>query len=329
MRTAQRLAVGLGVSPLLLGCGGAQSALDPAGRGAEQIAVLFWWLAGGAAVVWLAVAALAVYSLRARLEAHQHRRAALLIIGGGAVGPALLLAVMLGFGLAMLPGLVAPAPEGSRRIAVAGEQWWWRVQYELPGGRSVELANEVRLPVGEPVDFLLASDNVIHSFWVPALGGKVDMIPGRSTRLSLLPTKSGRYRGVCAEFCGTSHALMAFPVVVMEAAGFERWLAHQARPAASPATALAARGEGLFLASGCHACHTVRGTAAAGTIGPDLTHVGGRLSVGAGTLPSSAAGFQRWIADPEGVKPGVHMPSFGMLPAGEVAAIAAYLEGLE
>lgn len=317
------------LAPLLAGCGGPQSALEPAGRGAETIARLFWWMAAGAVVVWLAVLALGLYALRARPEDSNGTRARALIIGGGAVVPTIVLAALLAFGLAELPGLLAPAPEGSLRIAVTGEQFWWRVRYLPPAGAPVELANEIRLPVGEPVQLVLDSPDVIHSFWVPSIAGKMDMIPGRVNRLALHPTKTGTFRGACAEYCGESHALMGFFVRVVERGEFERWLAHQRRPARPPSRPLAARGREVFLANGCGACHAVRGTPADGAVGPDLTHVGGRLSLGAGVLPNEPNEFRRWIARPEHVKPGVLMPAFGMLPPEELRALAAYLEDLE
>lgn len=310
------------------GCDGAQSALDPAGRGAEQLASLFWWMAGGAGVIWLLVIGLMIYAARVPAGAHP-RRTALLIIGGGAIFPTVVLAVLLSYGLALLPELLAPAPEGSLRVAVTGEQWWWRVQYESPSGEPVELANEIHLPVGEPVEFHLESADVIHAFWIPALGGKMDMVPGRRTRLTLTPTRTGVYRGACAEFCGASHALMAFDVVVHEKEEFQRWLAAQAAPAASPATPQAARGQELFLAHGCGACHTVRGTPARGALGPDLTHVGGRRTLAAGTLANQPQDFERWLAHTRTVKPDVIMPHFGMLSAEDLRALASYLEALQ
>ncbi|MDO8534267.1 MAG: cytochrome c oxidase subunit II [Xanthobacteraceae bacterium] len=313
----------------MAGCDGRQSALDPAGVGAERIAGLFWWMTGGAAVVWIAVAALTVHAVRALPETFPERRARLLIIGGGALVPTVVLAALLVYGLAMLPDLLARAPVGSLKIAVTGEQWWWRVMYRPPSGGRVESANEIRLPVGEPVEFELESTDVIHSFWIPPLGGKVDMIPGRRTRLVLQPTRTGTFRGVCAEYCGASHALMAFDVVVMEKAEFARWLDLQRRPAA-PAGAEAAIGRRHFMANGCSACHTVRGAAGAdGVIGPDLTHVGGRLSVGAGTLANDLAGVTAWLERTDRVKPGVGMPHFGMLPPGELRAMAAWLGSLK
>ena len=314
---------------MLAGCGGVQSALEPAGWGAERIAVLFWWLVGGAVVVWLAVVGLAVYAIRARPGPHDPGRMKLFIIGGGAVLPVVVLAAYLSYGLALLPALLNPAPPGSLQVAVSGEQWWWRVRYPAPGGGTVELANEVRLPVGEPVDFLLVSPDVIHSFWIPSLGGKMDMVPGRQTRLTLEPTRTGVFRGACAEYCGEAHALMNFYAIVVEKDEFDRWLAHQAAPAQPPEGALAARGAEVFAASGCGACHAVRGTGADGGVGPDLTHVGSRLSLGAGILPNEPDDFLRWIAHTERVKPGVHMPAFGMLPPEDLEALAAYLDGLE
>jgi cytochrome c oxidase subunit 2 len=315
---------------VLASCDGPQSALAPAGRGAERIADLFWWMAAGAGIIWLAVVSLAIYTLR-RPESHRHRRASILIIGGGAALPTVVLAGLLAYGLALMPALLAPAPEGSLKIAVSGEQWWWRVRYLTAGSNdvAVELANEIRLPVGEHVEFHLKSPDVIHSFWIPSIGGKIDMIPGRLNRLTLEPTQTGVFRGVCAEYCGTSHALMSFYVIVLEKEDFAAWLERQQEPAQLPVQPLAIRGQELFLANGCGACHTVRGTPADGVVGPDLTHVGSRLSLGAGILANEADAFLRWIAHTEDVKPGVHMPAFGMLPPEDLQALAAYLDGLE
>lgn len=310
---------------LAAACAGSQSALDPAGAGAERIAGLFWLMAVGAAVVCVALTALTIHAVRARPEAFPERRARLLIIGGGALVPTVVLAALLVHGLRILPGLLARAPAGSLRIAVTGEQWWWRVTYLPPEGGTVESANEVRLPVGVPVEFALDSADVIHSFWIPALGGKMDMIPGRRTRLVLHPTRTGTFRGVCAEYCGASHALMAFDVIVMEKEGFARWLDLQRRPALSAA----APGRSHFMANGCSACHAVRGTTADGAVGPDLTHVGGRLSVGAGTLRNGPEGLKTWLERTDRVKPGAAMPHFGMLPPEELRELAAWLGSLQ
>ena len=314
---------------MLAACDGPQSALAPAGEAAERIAGLFWWMTGFAAVIWIAVIVLALYAVGMPAEQSNRRRTDLLIIGGGAVVPTAAVAVLAIFGLAPIPALLTPAPEGSLLITVSGEQWWWRVRYQPTGAEPVVLANEIRLPVGEPVEFRLESPDVIHSFWIPSLGGKIDMIPGRTTRIALTPTKTGVFRGACAEYCGTSHAWMNFTVVVEEKAAFESWLAHQRTPASTPNESIAARGGELFLANGCGACHQIRGTPAKGIIGPDLTHVGSRLSIGAGMLPNNTTTLQRWIARTEEVKPGALMPSFGMLPEEDLKALAMYMEALK
>lgn len=313
----------------LAGCAGPQSTLDPAGRGAEQIAEIFWWMTAGGVVIWLVTIGLAIYAARSRPQTDIRRLSNYLIVTGGAVVPTLVLTALLIYGLAPLPALLEPAPDGSLRIEVSGEQWWWRIRYHPAAGEPVVLANEIRLAVGETVEFRLDSPDVIHSFWIPSLGGKIDMIPGRVTRLALTPTRTGVFRGACAEYCGTSHALMSFDVVVHEKPDFARWLAHQRAPARPPDGPVQARGQELFLANGCGACHTIRGTPAAGVIGPDLTHVGGRLSIGAGALLNSQDALARWIARTQDVKPGALMPHFAMLPQEDLRAMALYLEGLK
>jgi cytochrome c oxidase subunit 2 len=193
----------------------------------------------------------------------------------------------------------------------------------------VPVANELSLPAGLPVQFELHSDNVIHSFWVPSLGPKMDMIPGRVTWLTLQPTRTGWFRGTCAEYCGGSHALMGLDVQVLEPPAFDRWLAQQAAPAATPADPVARRGYDTFFAAGCSACHTIRGTPAAGVIGPDLTHVGSRRTLAASVLPNDPGAFRRWIEHPERTKPQARMPRFDMLPADDLTALAGFLEGLQ
>lgn len=308
------------------GCSGPQSALDTAGRDAERLADLFGWMAGGALLIWLVVVGLAVYAIRLGPERHNPRTAAIAVLGGGVVLPTVVLAGLLAYGLWLMPDVLALPPAGGLKIHVTGEQWWWRVRYLPPDGSPIDLANEIRLPVNERIEIVLDAADVIHSFWIPPLGGKVDMIPGRTTRLALEPTRTGVFRGACAEYCGAAHALMNFAVVVMERPAFDAWLSAQAQPAAEVP---AARGREVFLSNGCGACHAVRGTEADGVVGPDLTHVGGRLTLGAGILANGPDDFLRWMSRTDRVKPGVHMPSFGMLPAGDLAALAQYLDALE
>ena len=312
----------------MIGCDGELSSLAPAGKSAEKIADLFWLMTTGAAVIWTAVIGLAVYSFY-RAPSRSNHKTSLLIIVGGAVIPTFVLSFLLVYGLAMMPDMLSPAPEGSLKISVSGEQWWWRVQYESSTGEPIVLANEIRLPVGEAVEFQLSSPDVIHSFWIPSLGGKVDMIPGRQTRLKLEPTRVGVFRGACAEYCGSSHALMTFYVVVSSKEDFESWLDRQRKLAKSPIDPLASSGEKVFLTSGCGACHAVRGTLADGLVGPDLTHVGSRMSLGAGTLTNNVDDFLRWVSHPHKVKPDVLMPNFAMLPQEDLRALSVYLDSLE
>jgi cytochrome c oxidase subunit II len=281
----------------------------------------------GALLVWAAVVAIAIYTIRVQ-ESHSQRTASLLIIGGGVAAPTVVLGALIAYGMPLVPAVLSAGPENGIRIHVTAKQWWWRFQYVSANG-SIETANELRLPAGERVELELASPDVIHSFWVPSLAGKMDMIPGRTTRLALEPVQTGTFRGVCAEYCGASHALMAFSVVVMERSAFHEWLAAQGRPAELPASELSARGETAFVAHGCTACHTIRGTAAAGVIGPDLTHVGSRLRIGAETLPNEPETLTRWISQPDRIKPGVHMPAFRALGTDDLSALAAYLSGLQ
>ena len=321
--------VALAGALLLSGCSGTQSALDPAGASAEKIADLFWWMAIGTVIVWVAMVALAAWAVLRREREGDDRRLKMLIVGGGALVPTIILIALLIYGLGMMPPMLAPAPEGSLKIYVSGEQWWWRVRYEPAGEEEVVLANEIRLPVNEPVEFYLDSPDVIHAFWIPSIGGKMDMIPGRVTRLTLKPTRTGMFRGQCAEYCGTSHALMAFGVLVLEKEEFTQWLAQQRAPAAEPATQVELQGRQSFFANGCSACHTIRGTPANGVVGPDLTHVGSRLTLGAGILPNEPSAFARWIEHTDKVKPAVLMPHWNMLPPDELQALAAYLESLQ
>jgi cytochrome c oxidase subunit 2 len=311
----------------LSACGGPQSALVSAGRDAARIADLFNVMTIGTLLTWTVVVAIAIYAIRVG-ESHSQRAANLLIIGGGVVAPIIVLGALIVYGMPILPTVLSVPDDGRISIHVTGKQWWWRVEYRTPAG-LIETANELRLPVGERVGLQLSSPDVIHSFWVPSLAGKMDMIPGRITRLALEPTETGVFRGACAEYCGASHAFMAFSVVVMEPRDFDAWLEAQARPASAPTETFAARGEVAFTSNGCSACHTIRGMPAAGRIGPDLTHVGSRLRIGAETLPNDPEALIRWIGETDRVKPGVHMPAFRALGAGELSALAAYLRNLQ
>ena len=279
-------------------------------------------------MIWAAVVILALYAAHGGRK-WTPRAGERLIVWGGAIVPTLVLGVLLAYGLRMLPPLLDPGAQGGLRIDVMGEQWWWRIRYPDGGEGTFETANEIRLPVGEPVEFHLSSSNVIHAFWIPSIGGKRDMIPGRVTRLTLTPTRTGTFRGVCAEYCGSSHALMAFDVVVMEKEAFERWRQGQAQPALEPQGEEARRGRTLFIANGCGGCHSIRGAGAKGVVGPDLTHVGSRLSLGAASLPNQPAAMRKWIAQVDHIKPGALMPHFSMLSDEDLRKLTAYLQELK
>lgn len=318
-----------GILLVLVGCAGPQSALDPAGRDAEQIATLFSWMVLLTATVWTLVLLAALYAIRLKREPFSERAGRALILGGGVVLPTTVLLIVLLYALSMMPGMLDLGPGGGPRIQVSGEQWWWRVRYTTPDGRSVELANELALPVGQRIAIELSSPDVIHSFWVPPLGGKMDAIPGRITWLPLEPTRTGLFRGACAEYCGSSHAWMSFFVRVLEPGDFETWLEQQFEPARPPETALARRGAELFQSHGCGACHTVRGTPADGVLGPDLTHVGSRHSLAAGLLGNEIPDFVVWIERTHRIKPEARMPAFQLLDSADILAIATWLDGLE
>jgi cytochrome c oxidase subunit 2 len=306
---------------VLSACSPLQSALHPAGVDASEQASLFWFMAAGAFFVWLIVMGAAIYAVLGKRKPKSERFADRFIFIGGVAFPTVGLAILLVFGLSLLPSWGRDdVPD--LRVHVQGEQYWWRLGYELADGTRLETANELHLPVDAVVEFVLTSSDVIHSFWIPALGGKMDAIPGRTNVLRLEPTKPGMYRGVCAEFCGPSHALMAFPVEVHDAGSFAAWLTAEQRLATSERGA-------AFLAAGCGACHTVRGVVATASVGPDLTHLASRTTIAAGTLPNTPEHLLAWITSPNHAKPDVRMPPYASLPEAERMAIVDFLVSLK
>jgi cytochrome c oxidase subunit 2 len=300
--------------------------LDPAGPHAGLVATLSWVLFGMAAAVLLMVAAALVVALagppswRARLGREW------IIWSAGLALPIVVLTGVLVYGLTATQTLSQASAPGEMRVRVTGEMWWWRVAYLDAAGRTaIHDANELHIPAGRPVTLELEASDVIHSFWVPRLAGKLDMIPGRRNILRLQADKPGVYGGQCAEYCGGPHALMGFVVVAHAPEDFDRWRAARLAPAAAQADPLAARGAGVFAASGCGACHRVQGTAANGLAGPDLTFVGARRSLGAGILPNNQGTLAGWIAGSHEIKPGNRMPPYKMLSGEDLRALAAYL----
>jgi cytochrome c oxidase subunit 2 len=306
-----------------------QSVLAPAGEAAARITSLSWLLIVGASLIFVAVMALLAAAIHGRKRARPVS-SRLWILGGGVVFPLVVLSALLVWTLARTPGWMERPPPGALIVGITAHMWWWEVRYRDPAsGQEVTLANELHLPAGRPVWLGLSSPNVIHSFWVPALGGKMDMVPGRVDHLMVQVDRPGNWRGQCAEYCGEQHARMAIHVVAHAPADFDAWLAAQARPAAAPDGALLERGRAAFLAQRCNACHTVRGVAEEGRLGPDLTHVGSRLYLGAGTLLNQPGAMAHWVAHTQDVKPGARMPSSADMDAGTLQALGAYLEHLK
>jgi cytochrome c oxidase subunit II len=318
---------------MLAGCSGVQSPLSPAGDQAAALHGLFLLMmavCGGVYLVVLAAIVWSVVSAQARRRAgeggHEDRFLDRGLYTAAGVIVAGLTVLIIGSFIADR-ALIAKRDDNAMRIRVTGHQWWWRIEYRDPrSGRWIETANELHLPLGRTARVELASGDVIHSFWVPNVSGKIDMIPGRRNVLDLTPRRLGWFRGQCAEFCGTQHAHMAFDVKVDTAADFDAWLAQQDSPLTSPRAGEVPRGAAVFLRS-CSSCHTVRGTSAAGRAGPDLTHFASRRSIAAGTLAMSRGGIQGWLAQPQALKPGTSMPTVPLAPA-DADAVASYLETL-
>jgi cytochrome c oxidase subunit 2 len=235
--------------------------------------------------------------------------------------------VLIVLALSLLSGklIVAEvAGPGAAEIVVVGHQWWWEVRYP---GAGVVTANEIHIPLGRRLRVRVESADVIHSFWVPQLGPKMDMIRGHPNYVFLQADRAGTYEGACSEFCGDQHAWMRFIVVAETEQQFKRWLDHQAQTAANPTYESAQAGKSFFFAQTCANCHAVRGTMAVATTGPDLTHLASRRQLGAGLLDNTPPNLARWLKNPQQIKPGCQMPNFS-LNDNQVAQLIAYLEGL-
>lgn len=318
------------------GCAGWQSALDPNGPEAHRLLDLTWLLTIVCGVIWVLVVAVLAMTIRRHQPASEP-----VLVGDRAqerrltsvVGVAVALTVLIITGLTIASffttrHLTADNP-GALVVRMRGFQWWWEVTYtDAAPDKTFITANEIHVPVGRPVRVQLVGADVIHSFWVPSLAGKMDLIPGRDNEITFTADRPGVYRGQCAEFCGLQHAHMAFLVIAHPAEEFERWREAQLREAAAPADEEQEVGRQVFTGKQCAACHAIRGTTAAGTTGPDLTHVGGRRYIAAGLLPTTRGSLAAWIADPQTVKPGNNMPMVP-LSSDELKAVSAYLAALQ
>ncbi|MBW3554626.1 MAG: cytochrome c oxidase subunit II [Gemmatimonadetes bacterium] len=328
------------VAPTLLltaaaaSCSSPQNVLDPHGPAAMRIEELWWVLFVMGVTVSIVVAALLLLAIRRGRQRERGTQGReinghyLVSIGAGLITPAVIFALAI-YSYVIGAGVYPPVDEdaGALTVEVTGHQFWWEVRYPQ---YDLVSANEVVIPVGRRVRFLVTSRDVIHSFWVPQLQGKIDMIPGHTTRQWLQADEPGRYRGQCAEFCGASHALMALWVFAVPEEEFGAWLDARRQPALEPADPDVREGRAVFVAAECHLCHATRGVArpeALGDAGPDLTHLATRETLAAGTLPNTRGNLTAWISDPERIKPGARMPPT-VFPPDQLRALLDYLQSL-
>jgi cytochrome c oxidase subunit II len=323
------VAVAAAVVTVSAGCGGdSPSTLQPAGPGAATVAGLGWLLFGIAAAVCTLVIVLVVWSAvtrrgpGTRVEPTRGRGYVLVL---GIVLPAIVLTGVYAVGLRDMRALAEPPSPSVLTVDVVGHLWWWEVRYPDSG---FETANEIHIPAGQPVTLRLTTADVNHSFWVPELMPKTDLVAGRVNEMWLLADAPGIYRGQCAEYCGLQHAHMAFQVVADPPDRFSAWLAQQSAPAAAPADPLAVQGRTVLESTACASCHAVAGTTANGQIGPDLTHVASRNRLAAGAIPNDFGHMSGWIANSQTVKPGNLMPP-QPLPPEDLLAVVTYLQSLE
>ncbi len=313
--------LGLAGAPLVLAsCGGDHGVFTGAGDGARRISSIGWFMIVTGTVIAVGFYALLVWAVVRGGRGRRWSEDAVVLAGGVAL-PVVVIVVLT---VLSLGALDARGGTGDLRIDVIGHQYWWEIRYP---DRGVTTANEFRIPVGRRVEVTLTSDDVIHSFWLPALDGKVDMVPGHTNHLVLTAREAGLYRGQCAEYCGLQHARMAFVVQASPPAAFDRWLAGQARDAAAPRTASQQAGLEAFLTLPCASCHTIRGTGAGGTAGPDLTHLASRSTLAAGVIPNERGQLGGWIANSQTIKPGNLMPPIPMDPS-QLQGLLDYLQSL-
>ena len=317
----------------LAGCSsGRQSIVEPASKPSHDIAVLWWWMLGAAAIVFFGAVALLVIAYFKRgarglpFFGEREGVAEGMVVMFGVAIPIVALVALFGVSNIYLIGESSPPKSGTTAmtIQVIGHQWWWEVRYP---GTGVVTANEIHVPIHTRVNVIVTTDDVIHSFWVPELNRKIDMIPGYRNRILLDGSRLGEFRGQCAEYCGFQHAHMSFEVFVQRPAVFHRWLAGQERPPVPASSATAQAGERVFMTSQCESCHTIAGTPAQGTIGPNLTHLASRVGLAAEQIPNNPKELAAWIRNPQAIKPGTRMPDLG-LSSTQIGQLVAYLDSL-
>jgi cytochrome c oxidase subunit 2 len=329
---------------VLTGCAGnQQSAIDPGGPQAGKIAGLLWLFVSLLTVIFIIVLVLTLWTLTRRhrgieqepletthLPSPQTENKLTRVVAGATIATVLILFFLLVSSVLTGKAVADLGASGKGMvIELTGNQWWWEVQYDNPDpSRVVVTANEIHIPVGRPVMIMGRSNDVIHSFWVPNLHGKRDLIPSRVTTEWIEASQPGAFRGQCAEFCGLQHAHMALWVIAEPEAKFDAWLNAQIRPSVAPADPVRQHGQQVFLNHACEFCHSIRGTTAAGQMAPDLTHFGSRRGIAANTLPNTMGNLGGWIVDPQSVKPGNHMATIA-LNSSDLQPLLEYLESLK
>jgi cytochrome c oxidase subunit 2 len=323
---------------LLSGCKGVQTMLDPAGEQARNIDVIWRAMLGVCGFMYLLVLAFLAWAIwrarrapglmepatghtpnEPRLERSLGTWAVMIVAGLTGL-------ILLSF---FVDRSLAGRAQQPLNVTITANQWWWQVRYEDGApAQYLTTANELHLPVDRPARIKLVGGDVIHSFWAPNLGGKQDLIPGRTNYVTLTPRRVGRFRAQCAEFCGLQHAHMALTLTVETPQAFNRWRAQQLQPAVGPVTGDQIAGQHLFLSRACVLCHAVSGTQANATSAPDLSHIASRPTLAAGSLPNTRANLKAWIEDPARFKPGVNMPKVP-LTGHELDQLVAYLEVLK
>jgi cytochrome c oxidase subunit 2 len=345
-----RLALALMISSSV-SCAGSQSALDAAGPGAGHIQGLWWIFFYVSAAVWfLVVVVLTVGVLRAKQrkfpsdslagapgdlvvskvepQSGRERRLGGIVAGATALTVIILFALLVssfftGRAISVAPELLVD------NIEVIGHQWWWEIRYnDATPANIFTTANEIHIPVGRPVQLKLVSRDVIHSFWVPNLHGKKDLIPGHDSVLVLQADRPGLFRGQCAEYCGLQHAHMSLVVIAEPPDQFDNWLSGQRQDGIQPASESEKRGQQVFLSSPCITCHTIAGTPAGAKVAPDLTHIGTRQTIAAGTLPNTRTDLGRWVVNSQSVKPGNKMPP-NSIGSEDLESLLDYLQSLK
>ena len=328
--SGRRFAAFAAIAPagVLSACNAPLSALDPRGPVAGALAETWWVLLVGGAAIFVLVMALALYAVFRSYAKRLKVDGNFLIVAGGVALPVAALSALLLYAV-QVGRRVHMTPPDALRIEVIGRQWWWEVRY--PDHPGAVTANEIHIPVGRPVVIEVVSADVIHSFWVPRLAGKVDVLPEQRNRLWLQADAAGVFRGRCSEFCGAPHAHMSKLVIAQPQADFEVWLARQQRPARAPASPAQQRGLAAFEAHRCYECHSIRGVKMPphGDLGPDLTHVGARRTLAAATLANTTENLRAWVGNSQKIKPGNFMPPVDEADPDTIADLVAFLQNLK